>query len=111
VERTEVIGQVLWEHGNYLIRSIDTRPTLERLTVEDGVFRHILGNISNIYTEFEVSIREAFDRNRIIEVFRIGPIDGYNPFVFEIYTTISPHPWPTPRVLPFVEPLFRGEGS
>lgn len=87
VERTEIIREVFWEHRDNLIWRIDTGSAMVCLTVEDRILDHILGNIRDMDSELEVPVCEFLDSDGIIEVFRIGSVDGHNPFCTQIHTT------------------------
>ena len=86
IERADSVGQALWQHGHYAVGHIDRGCPIEGFLVQLRAFFDIVGHICDMDTQLKVTIFQALDMNRIVQVLGIRSIDGEGNLFTQVQT-------------------------
>ena len=86
LEAGEVVGDNLRQHGDHLIRQVNTGRPSVGFVVQVTAIRNKMRNVSDMNAEFPVSVFKFFQRDRVVEVTSGFRIDGDHGRVGKVRT-------------------------
>ncbi len=75
VERADLVGQLLGQHGQHPVDQVDARRALTGLGVDRRVPRHVVTHVGDVHAQPHEPV-DPVDRDRVVEVPRIHRVDG-----------------------------------
>ena len=74
-QRAELVREPLGQHGDRAVHQVDRRAACAGLLVDDRVRTHVVRHVGDVHAHLPHSVAEAADRERVVEILRIGRID------------------------------------
>ena len=86
IERADTIWQTLWKHWNHSVCHIDRRRAVKSFLVKGRTLGHIVGNIRDVNSEFDIAIFQSLDMHRVVQVLGIRTVNGKCKLISQIKT-------------------------
>lgn len=83
-QRAHVVGEALRQHGYDAVREIRRAPACARLAIHRVTRAHVVRDVGDVNPELVASSREAPGAHGVVEVARIGWVDGHAELVAQV---------------------------
>ena len=74
-QRAQSVRQPFGQHRHRSVDQVDRRGAGLSLGVDHIARMHVVRHVGNVYADFEITVRQAPDRKRVVKILRIGRVD------------------------------------
>ena len=83
-QRTNVVAEFFGQHGDGAVNEIDRGSSVERLLVDGRSGTDVVRHVGDVHTHFPMAVRQLLQRDGVIEVLRVGGVDGDGEHLAEV---------------------------
>ena len=89
VEAADAVGEARRQHRQDAVDEVDRVAALEGLLVEGAALRHVVADVGDVHPEAQLPVGQGFDRDRVVEVAGVEPVDGEGAQVAQVAAALG----------------------